>query len=217
MQAFMIGSNTSLPALSAFSIYAAIGILFDLLLQVTFFAAIMCIDARRQHRRAFDMICCAKSSGDPNPGCCCGLIKGRPKKRPSMRVMGWIGKQMARTPVRWMIVAVWALLLGAGIYGTSQMRVEADVNNFIPEGSYLKEWIRIGQDSFDQTGSTIGVYWVSTPAVSPCPLAHTCAPATPVHRGFVVHADARHSVCVATHVDPAVLPASPKCPKLRVD
>lgn len=32
--AFMIGSNTSLPALSAFSIYAALGLLFNLLLQV---------------------------------------------------------------------------------------------------------------------------------------------------------------------------------------
>ena len=32
--AFMIGSNTSLPALSAFSVYAALGLLFDLLLQV---------------------------------------------------------------------------------------------------------------------------------------------------------------------------------------
>jgi uncharacterized membrane protein YdfJ with MMPL/SSD domain len=32
--AFMIGSNTSLPALSAFSIYAALGLLFNLILQV---------------------------------------------------------------------------------------------------------------------------------------------------------------------------------------
>ena len=32
--AFMIGSNTSLPALSAFSVYAAMGLLFNLLLQV---------------------------------------------------------------------------------------------------------------------------------------------------------------------------------------
>jgi Niemann-Pick C1 protein len=32
--AFVIGSNTSLPALSAFSIYAAMGLLFNLILQV---------------------------------------------------------------------------------------------------------------------------------------------------------------------------------------
>ena len=32
--AFMIGSNTSLPALSAFSIYAALGLLFNLIFQV---------------------------------------------------------------------------------------------------------------------------------------------------------------------------------------
>lgn len=32
--AFIIGSNTLLPALAAFSVYAALGLLFDLLLQV---------------------------------------------------------------------------------------------------------------------------------------------------------------------------------------
>lgn len=162
--AFMIGSNTSLPALSAFSIYAAFGILFDLLLQVTFFAGIMCLDARRQNRRAFDIACCITTSREPNPGCFCGACgKGKPKKRLSTKVMGWLGKQYSRAAVRWPIVVLWIVLLGAGIYGTSQMSVEADVNNFIPEGSYLKEWIRIGQDSFDTTGSDIQLYWVSTP------------------------------------------------------
>ena len=33
--ALMIGSSTSLPALSAFSMFAAAGVLFDLILQVT--------------------------------------------------------------------------------------------------------------------------------------------------------------------------------------
>jgi Niemann-Pick C1 protein len=34
---FLIGSNTSLPALRAFSLYAALAMLFDLLLQVVTF------------------------------------------------------------------------------------------------------------------------------------------------------------------------------------
>jgi Niemann-Pick C1 protein len=38
--AFAIGSNTSLPALSAFSLYAAFALLFDLLLQVRLRAAV---------------------------------------------------------------------------------------------------------------------------------------------------------------------------------
>eukprot|EP00892_Ulva_mutabilis_P011135 jgi/Ulvmu1/8394/UM042_0101.1 len=160
--AFLIGSNTSLPALSAFSIYAAIGLLFDLILQVTFFSAIMCIDARRQRRRAVDMLCCIKSSLPENPGCCCGALK-RPRRRLSTKIMGWLGRQYPKAPVRWTVVVLWLVALGAGIYGTSQMRVDADVNDFIPEGSYLREWIRIGQDSFDQTGTEVGLYWVSTP------------------------------------------------------
>ena len=164
----MIGSNTSLPALSAFSIYAAIGLLFDLILQVTFFAAIMSIDARRQSRRAFDMVCCVKSGGVENAGCFCGLApKERCKKRPSAKLMGWLGRQYAKPAVRWSVVVLWLVALAAGIYGTSQMQVDADVNDFIPEGSYLREWIRIGQDSFDQTGTTVNLYWVSTAEVRP--------------------------------------------------
>eukprot|EP00892_Ulva_mutabilis_P011134 jgi/Ulvmu1/8393/UM042_0100.1 len=160
--AFMIGSNTSLPGLSAFSIYAAIGLLFDLILQVTFFSAIMCIDARRQRRRAVDILCCVESSMPENVGCCCGACK-RPRKRPSTKVMGWLGRQYPKAPVRWTVVIVWLVALAAGIYGTSQMRVDADVNNFIPEGSYLRDWIRISQGEFDQTGTEVGLYWVSTP------------------------------------------------------
>jgi predicted RND superfamily exporter protein len=33
--AFLVGSNTSLPALSKFSVYCAVGILFDFALQVS--------------------------------------------------------------------------------------------------------------------------------------------------------------------------------------
>merc|ERR1711871_154599 len=46
--AFAIGSSTILPALSSFCVYAAVGIMFDYWLQVTFFAAFLTLDSRRQ-------------------------------------------------------------------------------------------------------------------------------------------------------------------------
>lgn len=70
--AFMIGSNTSLPALAAFSVYAALGILFDLFLQITFFAGIMAIDKRRQENRRLDVALCVTSGAEERVGYCCG-------------------------------------------------------------------------------------------------------------------------------------------------
>ena len=51
VQAFMIGSNTSLPALASFSIYAAIGLLFDLILQVRLPAAFQAHTCSRSNMR----------------------------------------------------------------------------------------------------------------------------------------------------------------------
>lgn len=48
--AFVAGTLTQLPALRDFAIYAFLGITFDFLYQVTFFAALVVLDARREHR-----------------------------------------------------------------------------------------------------------------------------------------------------------------------
>jgi len=50
--AFLIGSNTSLPALRYFCIYAAVGILFDFLYQITWFVAWLTIDEWRRSGEA---------------------------------------------------------------------------------------------------------------------------------------------------------------------
>jgi hypothetical protein len=51
--AFLIGSNTSLPALRNFCFYAAFGILFDFIYQITWFVAWVTIDEwRRSGNRA---------------------------------------------------------------------------------------------------------------------------------------------------------------------
>lgn len=53
----------------------------------------------------------------------------------------------------------------AGIYGTSQMRVDADVNDFIPAGSYLRDWFAVLQDNFGSSGTTVDLYFVNDRAV----------------------------------------------------
>lgn len=54
--AFLSGTFTSLIALRDFSVYAAVGILFDFVYQITFFLAFLALDARRE-RMHYDKFC----------------------------------------------------------------------------------------------------------------------------------------------------------------
>lgn len=69
--AFFASSFSSLPALESFSIFAAFGVLFDFFFQVTFFAAFLTIDLRRQKNQRKD--CLGLCSCNPRSFFfCCG-------------------------------------------------------------------------------------------------------------------------------------------------
>ncbi|XP_063417438.1 NPC intracellular cholesterol transporter 1-like [Mytilus trossulus] len=56
--AFFLGALTNMPAVRVFSLYAALAVLIDFLLQITVFIALMTIDAKRQEGDRFDACCC---------------------------------------------------------------------------------------------------------------------------------------------------------------
>jgi Niemann-Pick C1 protein len=56
--AFLLGILTRMPAVTAFSIYASVAILFDFLLQMSFFAALLALDGHRMKARRADIIPC---------------------------------------------------------------------------------------------------------------------------------------------------------------
>lgn len=66
--AFFLGALTNMPAVRVFSLYAAMAVLFDFLLQITVFIALMTLDAKRQKGNRLDMCCFVKmenqKSGD---------------------------------------------------------------------------------------------------------------------------------------------------------
>ncbi|CAC5359870.1 unnamed protein product [Mytilus coruscus] len=61
--AFFLGALTNMPAVRVFSLYAALAVLIDFLLQITVFIALMTIDAKRQEDNRFDACCCIKEPG----------------------------------------------------------------------------------------------------------------------------------------------------------
>jgi len=60
--AFLLGMLTRMPAVTAFAVYACVAILFNWALQITFFVALVSLDARRQEEGRYDVLFCIKSA-----------------------------------------------------------------------------------------------------------------------------------------------------------
>ncbi|XP_064596791.1 NPC intracellular cholesterol transporter 1-like [Liolophura sinensis] len=58
--AFFLGGLTNMPAVKIFSLYAAMAVLIDFLLQISCFVALMTLDAKRQESKRIDVGCCLK-------------------------------------------------------------------------------------------------------------------------------------------------------------
>lgn len=76
--------------------------------------------------RRCDVLCCVKSKAKPEKGILCGACgDGVPQKPVLQQVMRQLGRMLTLPPVRIAVLLVGAGMLGAGIYGTSQMKVDA--------------------------------------------------------------------------------------------
>ncbi|KAI3387963.1 hypothetical protein SNEBB_004991 [Seison nebaliae] len=60
--AFSLGALSKMPAVRTFSLYATAAVLFDFLLQITAFSALLVLDVRRQANMKFDLCYCFQSS-----------------------------------------------------------------------------------------------------------------------------------------------------------
>ena len=169
--AFLIGSTTSLPALRNFCFYAALGIFFDYLYQLTFFAAFLAIDERRRMLKKGDCFCCPTC--DEGATCCvpcCKPAAGAPvvvvvngvqqeqvgPERMTKRVMGALADFLAKKSVKAAVLVVFSGIAAGGILGVSKIKVEADVNDFLPPG-YLKDWVSTFDDEFSR-GQGVELY-----------------------------------------------------------
>mgnify|MGYP002259997769 FL=1 len=59
---------STMPAVRIFSLYAAVAVFFDFLLQVTAFVAILSLDYKRQQNNRYDLCCCIKEPKKDSSG-----------------------------------------------------------------------------------------------------------------------------------------------------
>lgn len=60
--AFFLGALTPMPAVRLFSLYAAMSVLIDFLLQITIFVSLITLDQKRTLSNRFDLFCCVRMS-----------------------------------------------------------------------------------------------------------------------------------------------------------
>jgi Niemann-Pick C1 protein len=59
--AFVLGALTPMPAVKIFSLYAAIAVFIDFVLQITCFVSLMTLDCKRELSKRYNLFCCIKS------------------------------------------------------------------------------------------------------------------------------------------------------------
>ncbi|RMX44017.1 hypothetical protein pdam_00012961 [Pocillopora damicornis] len=149
---FLIGSTTVLPALRAFCIYAAIGVLADFILQVTLFTALLAIDARRQKKKR-DGLCC----------CCITLPanyreSSLAKKDFLKTSMDKIGAAMLSLPGKVFVIVITGALFGFNLYGAIMLKLSFDQNRFLPPDSMSYKYKFTNSKYFPVNGASVNIY-----------------------------------------------------------
>lgn len=130
--AFAFGAMSTMPAVKVFSLYAAVAVLIDFLLQITCFVALMSLDAKRQQTNRMDLLCCVKQKGSEAPQEQESLLYQIMKKCYAPALLSDV--------VRPAVIALFTGLLFASIAVIPSVDVGLNQDLSLPEDSYVLKW-----------------------------------------------------------------------------
>eukprot|EP00934_Nitzschia_sp_Nitz4_P001366 Nitzschia sp. Nitz4//scaffold395_size11642//5914//11294//NITZ4_009033-RA/size11642-processed-gene-0.12-mRNA-1//-1//CDS//3329550258//1366//frame0 len=141
--AFAISSSSSLPALASFCGYASIAIFFLWAFASTFFTATMVLDERRQRDNRRECLCCltrSNESFEKDTGFEEDMVSRYFLNYHAPALMSRVGKTV--------VLVLFAGLLGFGVFGATNLSVEDTSRAFIPQDSYLADYIEVVDELF---------------------------------------------------------------------
>ncbi|XP_055956287.1 patched domain-containing protein 3 [Patella vulgata] len=149
--AFGIGASTVIPALSAFCIYAALGIFALYILQSTFFVACLAIDARRRQAHRNACICCYKHQ-NYKPNSC--------SQKAFLPVFfeKYFGPFLMKLPVKIIVMLIVAILVGVNLWRFILLKQDFNLTNYIPSDSYAYDYAKAKERYFVNEGTDTAVY-----------------------------------------------------------
>lgn len=149
--AFGIGASSVIPALSAFCVYAALGILGLYLLVATFFISCLTLEEYRIEGRRNSVICCYKHRNyKPNTCSQIDLVQSFIKIVYAPFLM--------KAPVKIAVVVVTTVLAGVNLWSFTLLHQNFDLYNYIPRDSYATDYINAQKVYFPDRGYGAAVY-----------------------------------------------------------
>lgn len=149
--AFTIGASTVLPALRSFCIYSALGVVALYMLQATFFVAWFALDQTRLEDHRNGLFWCYKHKNwTPNKCSQYDLCQ--------MFFDKIYSKYLLKKPVKALVLVVTAVVFGTSIWGVTNLRQEFNPVWFIPQSSYLFQFLSRAQTFYPEAGERGTVY-----------------------------------------------------------
>lgn len=131
---FFLGALSTMPAVKAFALYAAMAVLMDFVLQMTAFVALLSLDARRQDSNRCELICCVKVGkerpNEPNEGF---LL-------PFMRK--YYAPVLLHRYTRVIVMLVFIFMLCGSLFLMLNVTVGLDQELAMPQGSYMLDYFK---------------------------------------------------------------------------
>ncbi|RUS83328.1 hypothetical protein EGW08_008906 [Elysia chlorotica] len=151
--AFGIGASTVIPALSAFCIYASLGVFAMYVLVSTLFSAVLAIDERRIRSRRD--ACCPCLLYDLS------YLPNKYSTGPSLLqrfFSRFYGPFITKTPVKVAITMMAVGMASVGLWRFILMKHDFDLVNYIPSSSYAHGFVKAKRDYFEREGISTNIY-----------------------------------------------------------
>ncbi|XP_065652325.1 NPC intracellular cholesterol transporter 1 isoform X2 [Hydra vulgaris] len=133
--AFGFGGLSKMPAVHTFSIFAALAVVFNFLLQITMLVAVVALDAKRQANNKYDVICCTGIDKSAHTGNECmpgGILYYFMNK-----IYSWV---LMLYPVRVIVILVFSINLALAICYIPYVDIGLDQSQAFPKDSYLIDY-----------------------------------------------------------------------------
>ncbi|XP_035705979.1 NPC intracellular cholesterol transporter 1 isoform X2 [Folsomia candida] len=147
--AFGVGCLSTIPSLRSFCLYAVVGISVLFIFQCTLFVACLAIDQKRLEERRNAFLFCIQYEEDKIPR---SSTKNYDKGLIQMFFDKILSKYLLTKTSKVIVIISTVFLLASGIYGNVHLRQHSDALWFIPEDSYMVQFIRMFNTNYPKIG-----------------------------------------------------------------
>ncbi|XP_049817202.1 NPC intracellular cholesterol transporter 1 homolog 1b-like [Aethina tumida] len=145
---FGIGALSNMPAVHTFAMYATIAVLFNLVLQLTAFVALLALDEIRYESNRWDVFCCIRSDNTkPSP------------ETPELiyRIWNYLTPKLMIKYVKIIVILVFFALSAVSIYVLPSVELGLDQELSMPTDSHVLTYFKFMKELM---GVGPPVYWV---------------------------------------------------------